>query len=78
MHGWSEARRLGHDWAGDVHMLIALARLDGVAGDVLRKAGVSPERVSAELERALHEMDPVSPSPSTCARRSGSTFRTSS
>jgi hypothetical protein len=32
---FDEARRLGHHWIGEEHLLLALSRADDVAGDVL-------------------------------------------
>jgi ClpA/ClpB-like protein len=46
---WSEARRLGHGWVGEEHVLLALARGDGPAGDVLRQAGATTERVEETI-----------------------------
>ncbi|MBA2295116.1 MAG: Clp protease N-terminal domain-containing protein [Actinobacteria bacterium] len=55
---WEEARGLEHHWAGDEHTLIALSRCDGPAGEVLRGAGATPERLVAELEQSLASSDP--------------------
>ena len=39
-----EARRLGHHYIGTEHLLLGLVRYgEGVANDVLRKLGVTPE-----------------------------------
>ena len=56
--GWREARRLGHHWVGDEHILIGLSRSAGPAGKVLREAGATPERLDAQLEQSLAECDP--------------------
>jgi hypothetical protein len=56
--GWAEARRLGHQWVGEEHVLIALSRLDGPAGDSLREAGATPERLVAALEQGLAASEP--------------------
>ena len=56
--GWQEARRLGHHWVGEEHVLLALSRDHGVAGDVLRAAGVTAEVVEAALVRLVETADP--------------------
>ncbi len=43
------AIRLGHDYLGGEHFLLALASSDQPAGAVLREHGVTPERVEAEI-----------------------------
>ena len=48
-----EARRLGHNYIGCEHLLLAATRADEPAGAVLRDQGVTPERVEAELLRAM-------------------------
>ena len=41
-----EARRMGHHYIGSEHILLGLIRLgEGVALDVLRKLGVTPEQI---------------------------------
>jgi hypothetical protein len=49
---------LGHDYVGTEHLLIALARIDGVAKDALTEAGLGPdlvrERVIAKLAPPGH------------------------
>ena len=56
--GWAEARRLGHHWVGEEHALLALSRRDGLAGDALRAAGATPERLEAAIVPALDRSDP--------------------
>lgn len=60
-----EALRLGHNYIGTEHMLLALLELEGDAGP-LHSAGVDKERVEADLIAALESLtsgkDP-SPSP---------------
>jgi len=56
--GWDEARRLGHHWVGDEHVLIALSRLASPAGELLRDAGATPDRLADELVRLLATCDP--------------------
>ena len=48
-----EARRLGHDYIGCEHLLLAAARASEPAGAVLRDQGVTPERVEAEIVRTI-------------------------
>jgi len=45
------ALRLGHDWVGCEHLLLALASAGGEVGFVLRGQGVTPERVRWEAVR---------------------------
>jgi len=45
------ALRLGHDWIGCEHLLLALAATGGEAGLVLRDQGITPERVRSEAVR---------------------------
>jgi ATP-dependent Clp protease ATP-binding subunit ClpA len=45
------AVRLGHDYLGGEHFLLALASSNQPAGAVLREHGVTPERVEAEIIR---------------------------
>ncbi len=47
------ARRLGHDFIGCEHLLLALAGADEPAGAVLRGHGVTPARVEAEILRTV-------------------------
>ena len=56
-----EARRMGHHYIGTEHLLLGLVRQsDGVAIDVLRRLGVSPEEVRRQTRRLLQE-SPVQP-----------------
>ena len=48
-----EARRLGHNYIGCEHLLLAAAGADEPASAVLRDQGVTPERVEAEIRRTL-------------------------
>jgi ATP-dependent Clp protease ATP-binding subunit ClpA len=50
-HAQANARRLGHDYIGCEHLLMAAAMVDEPAGAVLRDHGVTPERVEAEIAR---------------------------
>jgi ATP-dependent Clp protease ATP-binding subunit ClpA len=49
----ADARRLGHGFIGCEHLLLAVASAGEAAGAVLRDQGVSPERVEAEILRAI-------------------------
>jgi ATP-dependent Clp protease ATP-binding subunit ClpA len=44
------ARRLGHHWIGCEHLLLAATDTNAPAGQILRDAGVTTERVSAEIQ----------------------------
>jgi ATP-dependent Clp protease ATP-binding subunit ClpA len=48
-----DARRLGHNYIGCEHLLLAAAAASEPAGVVLRDQGVTPERVEAEILRAI-------------------------
>ena len=48
-----DARRLGHNHIGCEHLLLAAAEAGEPAGAVLRDQGVTPERVEAEILRAI-------------------------
>jgi ATP-dependent Clp protease ATP-binding subunit ClpC len=51
-----EARRMGHHYIGTEHLLLGLVRQqDGVAIDVLRRLGISPEEVRRQTRRVLSE-----------------------
>jgi hypothetical protein len=45
------ALRLGHDWVGCEHLLLALATTGGGVGIILRDRGITPERVTWEAVR---------------------------
>jgi ATP-dependent Clp protease ATP-binding subunit ClpA len=47
------ARRLGHNYIGCEHLLLALAEESGPAGAVLRDQGVTPEAVEAQIVRII-------------------------
>src|SRR6266568_4805395 len=49
----ADARRLEHGFIGCEHLLLAAASAGEAAGAVLRDQGVSPERVEAEILRAI-------------------------
>jgi ATP-dependent Clp protease ATP-binding subunit ClpC len=51
-----EARRMGHHYIGTEHLLLGLVRLnEGVAIDILKRAGISPEEVRRQTRRVLQE-----------------------
>ncbi len=58
-----EARRMGHHYIGTEHLLLGLVRQsEGVAIEVLKRLGVSPEEVRRQTRRVLQE-SPVQTSP---------------
>jgi len=51
-----EARRMGHHYIGTEHLLLGLVRSsEGLAPDVLRKLGVTPEQIRRQTRRVLQE-----------------------
>jgi ATP-dependent Clp protease ATP-binding subunit ClpC len=63
-----EARRMGHHYIGTEHLLLGLVRQqDGVAIDVLRRLGVSPEEVRRQTRRVLQESPVQSQTPQQTA-----------
>ena len=61
-----EARKMGHHYIGTEHILLGLVRYDeGVAMDVLRRLGVTPEQIRRQTRRVLQE--------SSASRRTSST-----
>jgi ATP-dependent Clp protease ATP-binding subunit ClpC len=51
-----EARRMGHHYIGTEHLLLGLIRQgDGVAMDILRQLGVTPEQIRREMSKELQE-----------------------
>jgi ATP-dependent Clp protease ATP-binding subunit ClpC len=50
-----EARRLSHHYIGTEHILLALVRVEGVAMDVLRRLGVTPDQIRRQTRRVLNE-----------------------
>ncbi len=56
-----EARRMGHHYIGTEHLLLGLVRqTEGVAIDVLKRLGISPEEIRRQTRRVLQE-SPVQP-----------------
>jgi Clp amino terminal domain, pathogenicity island component len=60
-----DARRLGHNYIGCEHLLLAAAESDEPASAVLRDQGVTPERVEAEILRTAGR-GPAGPAGSAC------------
>ena len=52
----AEARRLGHNYVGTEHVLLALLDDDGTAGTALREAGVEKPATEAWIVRELLAM----------------------
>jgi ATP-dependent Clp protease ATP-binding subunit ClpC len=51
-----EARRMGHHYIGTEHLLLGLVRLtEGVAIDILKRLGISPEEVRRQTRRVLQD-----------------------
>lgn len=54
-----EARKLSHAYIGTEHLLLGLIRQgDGVAIDVLRQLGLTPDRIRRETMRAIQQEQP--------------------
>lgn len=59
-----EARRMGHHYIGTEHLLLGLVRLtEGVAIEILKRLGVSPEEVRRQTRRVLQESPVQNPQP---------------
>lgn len=64
-----EARRMGQHYISTEHLLLGLARQnEGLAIDVLRKFGISPEQIRRQTKRMLKE-SPVAQGESTSSSR---------
>ncbi len=64
-----EARRMGHHYIGTEHILLGLVRQnEGVAVDVLKKLGITPEQIRRQTRRVLQE----SPTPAGAGRQAPS------
>ena len=67
-----EARRMGQHYISTEHLLLGLTRQNnGMALEVLRKFGISPEQIRRQTRRMLKE-NPVGPSESTKTTRRSS------
>jgi ATP-dependent Clp protease ATP-binding subunit ClpC len=72
-----EARRLEHHYIGTEHLLLGLVRLqEGVAIDVLKRLGISPEEIKRHTRRILQ--DNPTPSSSSSSSSDSSPRRRSS
>jgi ATP-dependent Clp protease ATP-binding subunit ClpC len=61
-----EARRMGHHYIGTEHLLLGLVRHgQGIALDVLRKLGVTPEQIRRQTRRVLQESTATSRTPTS-------------
>ena len=70
-----EARRMGHHYIGTEHLLLGLVRQqEGIALDVLRRLGVSPEEVRRQTSKVLQE-SPVQSAQKTHDRGQGKSLR---
>ena len=70
-----EARRMGHHYIGTEHLLLGLVRQqEGIALDVLRRLGVSPEEVRRQTSKVLQE-SPVQSTPKAHERAHGKSSR---
>ncbi len=65
-----EARRMGHHYIGTEHLLLGLVRQsDGVAIDVLKRLGISPEEIRRQTRRVLQESPVQQNQPTTPERQ---------
>src|SRR5262245_3777851 len=65
-----EARRMGHHYIGTEHLLLGLVRqTEGVAIDILKRLGISPEEVRKQTRRVLQESPVQSNQPTPEERR---------
>ena len=70
-----EARRMGHHYIGTEHLLLGLVRQqEGIALDVLRRLGVSPDEVRRQTSKVLQE-SPVQSAQKTHERAHGKSTR---
>ncbi|OJX40496.1 MAG: NDP-hexose 4-ketoreductase [Chloroflexi bacterium 44-23] len=70
---FDEARQMGHHYVGTEHILLALARSDeGLASDVLKKLGISPEQIRRQTRRVLQEGGGTTATPPKTGSRSSS------
>jgi hypothetical protein len=63
VHAQDYARRLGHNYIGCEHLLLAAAATSEPASAVLRDHGVTPERIEAQVQHIIgpgHTADPMS------------------
>lgn len=55
MRAQEQARRLGQQFIGCEHLLYGVAGADDTAGSVLRRQGVTPERVEEQVARLIRQ-----------------------
>jgi ATP-dependent Clp protease ATP-binding subunit ClpC len=73
---FEEARRLGNHYVSTGHLLLGLVRYgEGIALNVLRKLGVSPEQIRRQTRRVLQESSAPRRSSAPTERRGGSRSR---
>ena len=71
----AEAHEMGHHYIGTEHLLLGLVRQqEGIALDVLRRLGVTPEDVRRRTRKVLEE-SPVQPKQKMQSRGSGKSSR---
>ncbi|MBX3048170.1 MAG: ATP-dependent Clp protease ATP-binding subunit [Anaerolineales bacterium] len=69
---FEEARRLGNHYVSTEHLLLGLVRYgEGIALNVLRKLGVSPEQIRRQTRRVLQESSAPRKATPPAERRSG-------
>jgi len=69
---FEEARRLGNHYVSTEHLLLGLVRYgEGIALNVLRKLGVSPEQIRRQTRRVLQESSAPRKGAASPERRSG-------
>ncbi len=69
---FEEARRLGNHYVSTEHLLLGLVRYgEGIALNVLRKLGVSPEQIRRQTRRVLQESSAPRKASPPAERRSG-------
>jgi len=56
-----EARRLGHHYIGTEHLLLGLIRSEGMALEVLRRLGITPDEIRRQTRRVLQESSSSTP-----------------
>lgn len=71
-----EARKLGHSYIGTEHLLLGLIRQgDGVAIDVMRQLGLTPDRIRRETLRAVQQEQPDNAKPEGAPAAAGTSKR---
>jgi len=61
----NEARKLGHHYIDTAHLLLGLVQQkDGVAVEILRRLGVSPDVIRRETAKAVHQVPAKEPAQS--------------